>query len=100
MTRRNLFGIALAAALAAAGCDGTAQTAPEAKPRGVPVRTVTVEQRDLQDEVVLHGHPEAAGPGAGRSRGRGAASSRSAATKAPAPARAKSWPSSTPPTSA
>ena len=55
MTRRNLFGIALAAALAAAGCDGTAQTAPEAKPRGVPVRTVTVEQRDLQDEVVLTG---------------------------------------------
>ena len=55
MTRRNLFGISLAAALAAAGCDGTAQTAPEAKPRGVPVRTVTVQQRDLQDEVVLTG---------------------------------------------
>ena len=47
MTRRNLFGISLAAALAAASCDGTAQTAPEAKPRGVPVRTVTVQQLSL-----------------------------------------------------
>ncbi|HET6897413.1 MAG TPA: efflux RND transporter periplasmic adaptor subunit, partial [Vicinamibacteria bacterium] len=55
MTRRNLFGISLAAALAAAGCDRTAQTAPEAKPRGVPVRTVTVQERDLHDEVVLTG---------------------------------------------
>ncbi|HEU0106204.1 MAG TPA: efflux RND transporter periplasmic adaptor subunit, partial [Vicinamibacteria bacterium] len=55
MTRTNLFGLMLAAILAAAGCDRTAQTAPEAKPRGVPVRTVTVQQRDLQDEVVLTG---------------------------------------------
>jgi RND family efflux transporter MFP subunit len=55
MTRRHLFGVSLVAALAAAGCDGTAQTAPEAKPRGVPVRPVTVQQRDLEDEVVLTG---------------------------------------------
>ena len=55
MTRRHLFGISLAAAMAVAACDGTAQTAPEARPRGVPVRTVTVQQRDLQDEVVLTG---------------------------------------------
>ena len=55
MTRRHLLGISLAAALAAAGCDRTAQTAPDTKPRGVPVRTTTVEQRDLQDEVVLTG---------------------------------------------
>ncbi|HYU43772.1 MAG TPA: efflux RND transporter periplasmic adaptor subunit [Vicinamibacteria bacterium] len=55
MTRRHLFLISLAAAMAAAACDGTAQTAAESKPRGVPVRTVTVQQRDLQDEVVLTG---------------------------------------------
>jgi RND family efflux transporter MFP subunit len=55
MTRRNLLAISLAAALAAAGCDRTAQTAPETRPRGVPVRTVTVQPRDLQDEVVLTG---------------------------------------------
>jgi RND family efflux transporter MFP subunit len=55
MTRRHLFGISLAAAMAVTACDGTAQTAPETKPRGVPVRTVTVQQRDLQDEVVLTG---------------------------------------------
>ena len=55
MTRRHLLGISVAAALAAAGCDRTAQTAPDSRPRGVPVRTTTVEQRDLQDEVVLTG---------------------------------------------
>jgi RND family efflux transporter MFP subunit len=55
MTRRHLLGISLAAALAAAGCDRTAQTATDTKPRGVPVRTTAVEQRDLQDEVVLTG---------------------------------------------
>ena len=55
MTRRHLLGISLGAVLAAAGCDRSAQTAPDTKPRGVPVRTTTVEQRDLQDEVVLTG---------------------------------------------
>jgi RND family efflux transporter MFP subunit len=55
MTRSTVVGLSLAAALAAAGCDRSAQTAPDTKPRGVPVRTVTVQQRDLQDEVVLTG---------------------------------------------
>jgi membrane fusion protein, multidrug efflux system len=55
MTRAHVVGLSLAAALAAAGCDSTAQTAPETKPRGVPVRTVSVAQRDLEDEVVLTG---------------------------------------------
>jgi RND family efflux transporter MFP subunit len=55
MTRRLMSGISMAAALAAAGCDRTAQPAPEARPRGVPVRTVAVQQRDLQDEVLLTG---------------------------------------------
>jgi RND family efflux transporter MFP subunit len=47
--------LALLAALAAAGCDRAAQTAPDSKPRGLPVRTVTVERRDLEDQVVLTG---------------------------------------------
>jgi HlyD family secretion protein len=55
MTRTHLVGISLAGALAAAGCDGTAQTAPETRARGVPVRTVSVQQRDLEDQVVLTG---------------------------------------------
>ena len=55
MTRTHVLGLSLAAALAAAGCDSTAQTAPETKARGVPVRTVSVAQRDLEDEVVLTG---------------------------------------------
>jgi membrane fusion protein (multidrug efflux system) len=55
MTRSTLFGLSLAAAVIAAGCDRSAQTAPDTKPRGVPVRTVTVQPRDLQDEVVLTG---------------------------------------------
>jgi RND family efflux transporter MFP subunit len=45
---------ALALALALAGCGGPAQTAAE-KPRGVPVRTVVVESRDLEDVLVLTG---------------------------------------------
>ncbi|HEV7500556.1 MAG TPA: efflux RND transporter periplasmic adaptor subunit [Vicinamibacteria bacterium] len=54
MTRRDLFGIMLAATMAG-GCDAPAQTANESQPRGLPVRTVSVEKRDLQDEVVLTG---------------------------------------------
>jgi len=41
--------------LAAAGCDRTAQTAPDTRARGVPVRTVAVERRDLEDRVVMTG---------------------------------------------
>ena len=43
-----------AGALFLAACGGPAQTAAE-KPRGVPVRTTTVIQRDLPSDLVLNG---------------------------------------------
>jgi RND family efflux transporter MFP subunit len=41
--------------LALAACGPSAQTAATEKPRGVPVRTVPVETRDLEDVLVLTG---------------------------------------------
>jgi RND family efflux transporter MFP subunit len=46
--------LALAALLAAA-CGGPARTAEPEKPRTVPVRTVAVDRRDLEDVLVLTG---------------------------------------------
>jgi membrane fusion protein, multidrug efflux system len=45
--------LALAAGLA--GCGGSAQTAPEAKARAVPVHTAAVAVQDLEQTVVLNG---------------------------------------------
>jgi len=60
MSRSRVVGTSLsvaaaALALATAGCDTAAQTAPDTRARGVPVRTVAVERRDLVDRVVLTG---------------------------------------------
>jgi RND family efflux transporter MFP subunit len=53
------FAVASLAALLAAGCGGDAQTAVPDQSRAVPVRTVRVASRDLEDTVVLTGtlHP-------------------------------------------
>jgi RND family efflux transporter MFP subunit len=45
----------LLAALFLAACGGPAQTAVAEKPRGVPVRTTAVIQRDLPSDLVLNG---------------------------------------------
>lgn len=50
-----LFTIAAGAALAASACGGAASTATPEKTRGVPVRTTTVETRDLDEVLVLTG---------------------------------------------
>jgi RND family efflux transporter MFP subunit len=52
-TRPSLL-LTAAAGLAAAACGSTAQTAGES-PRAVPVRTATVEQRPLEELLVLTG---------------------------------------------
>lgn len=54
-TSLSLLLAAAAAAVLAAGCGGAAETAVAEKPRGIPVRTVAVEARDLDDALVLTG---------------------------------------------
>jgi RND family efflux transporter MFP subunit len=53
--KRTRPTLALAAALLAAGCGGAARTAEPEKTRTVPVRTVAVDRRDLEDLLVLTG---------------------------------------------
>ncbi len=49
--RSIALGLALPAALFLAGCADPAQTAATGKPTGVPVRTASVETRDLEETL-------------------------------------------------
>ncbi len=53
--RSITLGLALPAALLLTGCADPAQTAATGKPAGVPVRTVAVETRDLEETLVVAG---------------------------------------------
>jgi RND family efflux transporter MFP subunit len=55
MTRRRLLLPAAAALLPLAACSGGSRAAEETAPRGLAVRTATVETRDLPEAVVLTG---------------------------------------------
>jgi RND family efflux transporter MFP subunit len=56
MTPRNLLALAAATALLPlAACSFGSRAAEEGAPRGLAVRTATVEKRDLPEEVVLTG---------------------------------------------
>lgn len=54
MLQTKLTILLTAAALSVAGCTTKAE-APKEKPRGIAVRTVTVESRDLDDALILTG---------------------------------------------
>lgn len=53
-TRRSLECAVFLATSLSLGCGGTAETVAE-KPRGVPVKTVAVEAKDIDDILVLNG---------------------------------------------
>lgn len=56
MTRSNdVPSLLLLGGLAFAGCGRTGETAATDKPRGVPVRTATVERHDMYDTLALTG---------------------------------------------
>jgi RND family efflux transporter MFP subunit len=55
MKHLALAGVVPLVLLGLAACGGSAQSAVSEKPRGVPVRTASVEQRDLDDILVLTG---------------------------------------------
>jgi RND family efflux transporter MFP subunit len=55
MTRRRLLLPAAAALLPLAACSGGSRAGEETAPRGLAVRTATVETRDLPEAVVLTG---------------------------------------------
>jgi len=53
--RKTLLSSLALGALAAAACGGGSASAPAEKVKGIPVRTATVEQRDLEETLVLTG---------------------------------------------
>ncbi len=53
--RKTMFPSAVVVAAIAAACSGGRAENPDAKPRGVPVKTATVEKRDLEEVLVLTG---------------------------------------------
>jgi multidrug efflux pump subunit AcrA (membrane-fusion protein) len=55
MSPRTLLQLTTAALLPLAACSGGSRAAEETAPRGLAVRTVAVEKRDLPEEVVLTG---------------------------------------------
>jgi len=55
MSPRSLLLLTTAALLPLAACSGGSRAAEETAPRGLAVRTVAVEKRDLPEEVVLTG---------------------------------------------
>ena len=55
MSPRTLLLLTTAALLPLAACSGGSRAAEEAAPRGLAVRTVAVEKRDLPEDVVLTG---------------------------------------------